>query len=235
MAKKNGSSQFKADVYVVKGKVTFADSGFPAARYRVVAMDADFLFDDRLGQAETGKDGEYEIRYGIAQFRDLFERAPDIYLLVFDENGILVTDTRSSVVRNAGPAQEIHVQAPGRGQGTPTAFVAVGGTPVDRRLFATLKPEDALELAETAVRGPGNDSNDARLIALSPELDPKRLASELCFTPLVRFLRDTARVKQWPREVSLRLEEILIGFNADAGYATHSCPNFAITYQTTVG
>src|SRR5262245_48034071 len=229
MATTKGPSKFKNEEYVVKGRVTFADSGLAAAHYRVVAMDADLLFDDKLGQAETDSGGEYEIHYGIAQFRDLFERAPDIYLLVFDEKSVPVTNTRPSVVRNAGPAQEIHVQVPGRGPDIAPATVAVGGTPVDRRVFATLEPEDVLKLAETAVRGPGNDSNDTLLAALNPEIDPKRLAAEHCFTPLVRFLRDTVRVKRWPRDVVLRLEEILIGYNAYEGYATHDCPNFTIT------
>lgn len=223
----------KAQDWVVYGRITYSDTGRPAVGVHVTAMDADFLFDDKLGETTTDEDGRFNISYDVTKFRDLFERAPDIYLLVFDEKRVLVTDTRPSVVRNAGPAQEIHVQVPGRGQDTVT--VVVGGTPVDRRVFATLEPEEFLKLAETVVRGPGKDSDDARLAALSPELDPKRLAAELCFTPLVRFLRDTVRVKQWPREVSLRLEEILIGFNADAGYATHSCPNFDITYQTSGG
>jgi hypothetical protein len=230
MVKANESSMARTEEYVVKGKVTFADSGLPSVRYRVVAMDADLLFDDKLGQTETDFEGRYEIRYGVAQFRDLFERAPDIYLIVFDEKNVRVTDTRPSVVRNAGKAQEIHVQVLERDQ--EGAAVVVGGAPVDCRIFATLDPEEFLKLAESAVRGPGKDVDGERLAALSPELNPKRLASELCFTPLVRFLRDTVRVKQWPREVSLRLEEILIGFKADAGYGSHSCPNFNITYQT---
>ena len=147
-----------------------------------------------------------------------------------DEHGRLVTDTRANVVRNASPMQEIDVQVPGGPTEVVPATMLVGGTTVDRKVFSGLTPEDVLKLAETVVNGPRDRANDLRLIALSPDLDPARLASELCFTPLVRFLRDTVRVKQWPRDVSLRLEEILIG-TPDASYATHSCPNFDITYQ----
>jgi hypothetical protein len=225
----------KSDERSVFGRVSYSESGKPAAGMRVMAMDADLLIDDEFGQTTTDDDGRFSIKYSVAQFRDLFGRTPDIYLRVYDDKGILVTDTKLNIVRNAGPAQEIHIQLPGRGVEVLLDGLPVGGTPVDRRVFATLEAEDMLKLAETTLRGPGDDFNDALLVALSPELDPKRLDSEICFTPLVRFLRDTVRVKQWPREVALRLEEVLIGYDPNAAYATHNCPNFSITYETSGG
>ncbi|MCB1037516.1 MAG: hypothetical protein KDD47_27035, partial [Acidobacteria bacterium] len=230
MASNDEARKEKRREYIVRGTVTFGETGRPAVGYQVVAMDADLIFDDRLGEATTGSDGEYEIRYGVEKFRDLLERAPDVYLRVFDGDGKLVTDTRGSVVRNAGPDLEIHVQVPGSGQ-EPAGAVEVGGVPVDPRVFAALGPAELLDLAEAAVSGPGEASRDRRLASLHPDLDPKRLEKDLCFTPLTRFLRDAVRRKEWGREVSLRLEEILIGYRPDAAYATHNCPNFQITYQ----
>lgn len=225
-------SKSKAPDHVVKGRVTFADSRRPAAEHRVVVMDADFLYDDKLGEATTGEDGGFEVRFGVEEFRDLFERAPDIYLRVHDENGMLVTDTRSSVIRNAGPMQEIFVQLPERKPEDAGPAVEVGGTPVNRPAFDQLEPEGLLAIADFAIRGRDNEAGAKLLARLSPELDPKRLAADYCFTPLVRVLRDAVRVKEWPRDVALRLEELLIGYDPAASYATLDCPNFAITYQT---
>lgn len=99
--------------YRVHGRVTYAESHAPAAQVRVTAMDADLLFDDRLGEVVTDSEGRFDLPYGIGQFRDLFERAPDIYLLVRDAAGKLLTTTRDAVVRDAGRDLEILVQLPG--------------------------------------------------------------------------------------------------------------------------
>lgn len=215
---------------LVHGRVTYADSGRPAVGVQVTAMDADLLFDDRLGVATTDADGQFGIAYGVAEFRDLFERAPDIYLQVHDAAGTLLVTTQDSVIREAGATQEILVQipepAPGRG-----ALVEVGGTPVDRRAFEQLTPERLIAIADLAIKGRGKRHSAALIEALSPELSLDRLRSELCFTPLVRFLREAVRIKGWPRTVRLQLEEILTGYDPSASYATLNCPNFAITYQ----
>ncbi len=218
---------------IIYGRITYAESGEPARGVLVTAMDADLLFDDELGEATTDSNGQFQMQYGVAQFRDLFERAPDIYLLVHDERGRLLTTTRDSVIHNAGLSQEILVQLPGTGRAKRPPVVEVGGVPVDRRVFEQLDPEDILAIADFIIQGRGDPQRGIILEQLSPELGPERLRAELCVTPLVRFLRETVRVKGWPREIALRLEEILIGYDPDAAYASFNCPNFTITYQTT--
>jgi hypothetical protein len=88
-------------------------TGDPVGDLRVLAMDADVLFDDFLGQAITDENGRYEIQYDVRQFRDLFERAPDIYLIVVDDDRV-IGNTRDTVVREAGSDREMNVQVPGR-------------------------------------------------------------------------------------------------------------------------
>lgn len=107
----------------------------------------------------------------------------------------------------------------------------VGGVPVDRRVFASLEPRDVLDIAEAAIQGKGDGKALDLLVRLNPELTPERLRLQLCFNPLVEFLRGTIEVKKWPRDVRLRLEEILIGYDPAASYATYDCPHFRITYQ----
>jgi hypothetical protein len=222
----------KTDEYIVFGRVTYGESNRPAVGVRVTAMDADLLFDDMLGQDRTDEEGQYKITYTAVEFRDLFEAAPDIYLRVHDEEGRLLTTTRDSVIRNAGQVQEIHVQLPGAGPEPQLPTLEVGGIPVDRRAFERLQPDDVLTIADFAIQGRGDRKIAGAMEALSPELSLEQLQADLCFTPLVRFLHEAVRVKDWPREVSLQLEEILTGYDPEAGYATFSCPNFTITYQT---
>jgi len=220
----------ESDSYVVHGRVSHSESGHPAAGMQVTAMDADLLFDDKLGTATTDRDGRFRITYGVEQFRDLFERAPDIYLVIHAPDGRLVTTTKDATIRNAGPDQEIEVQLPADPHAAkPT--IPVGGIPVDRRVLEVLKPDDVLAIAEHAIHGRGDGKVAATLEQLNPLLSLESMRAQLSFTPLFRFLRDIARVKNWPRDFRLRIEDILIGYDPTASYATYDCPHFSIGYN----
>lgn len=223
----------KTDDYVVFGQVTYSESGKPVGNLRVTAMDADLLFDDKLGESVTGDDGRFRINFGIAKFRDLFERAPDIYLLVHDPKGNLLTTTKEAVIRNAGHTQEINVQLQGGGPSPAVPHIKVGGVAVDRIAFERLQPEDAIAIADFAIQGRGDKRILEKLGELSPGLAIEKLKADFCFTPLVRFLRDASRMKKWSRDTRLRLEDIMTGYSPTASYATWSCTNFSITYQDT--
>lgn len=93
----------------IYGTATSMETGVGLAGLRVLAMDADVLFDDLLGQAITDEEGRYEIGYDVRDFRDLIERAPDIYLIVVDGDRV-VGDTRDVLVREAQPDREINFQ-----------------------------------------------------------------------------------------------------------------------------
>jgi enoyl-CoA hydratase len=98
------------DEWVVFGRVSYAASGAPAAGVRVTAMDADLLFDDTLGHGVTDADGHYSITYHTADFREIFERAPDLYLVVHDADGHYLATTLDTPVRHAATRQEINVE-----------------------------------------------------------------------------------------------------------------------------
>jgi hypothetical protein len=111
---------------------TSQETGDAVAGLRVLAMDADVLFDDLLGQAVTDEEGRYEIDYDVRDFRDLIERAPDIYLIVIAGDRV-VGDTRHALVRDAEPDREINFQIPAASEsgGTPSSS-SVGQGPVFR-------------------------------------------------------------------------------------------------------
>lgn len=219
--------------YIVHGQITYSESNQPARGMRVTVMDADFIFDDKLGEMTTNEEGKFTISYTTEKFRDFIERAPDIYLLIRNKQGCLLTTTRNSVIRGAGRNQEINVQLAGSGPEPQLPTVTAGGIPVDRRTFEQLEPEVVLEIAAFAFQGQGDPQVSKMLDALSPELSLDRLRADLCFTPLVIFLEDTLRIKNWSRDIRLHLEEILTGYDPHSRYATYSCGNFDISYNTT--
>jgi hypothetical protein len=71
----------------VFGTIVEDETGKPLEGLRVRALDKDFLFDDRLGDAVTDAQGRFEIDYSEAHFRDFNETEPDIYIRVFDPDG----------------------------------------------------------------------------------------------------------------------------------------------------
>ena len=91
----------------------------------------------------------------------------------------------------------------------------------------------ALRIAATALQGHDDPDSEETMRELNPDLTPPAMREQLCFTPLVRFLIDAVDIKGWPRGTRLALEDILIGYDPEAAYATFTCPNFTITYQDT--
>jgi enoyl-CoA hydratase len=99
----------RADQRLVQGRIRYTASGRPASGVRVIAMDADIFIDDVLGTAHTDADGRYRITYTTRQFRELFERAPDIYLIVRDSDGRVLGSTIDAPVYNAADEEKIDV------------------------------------------------------------------------------------------------------------------------------
>lgn len=222
----------KSDDYIVSGRVIYSESGQPAIGVRVTVMDADLLFDDKLGEAVTDDDGRFSIRYGIEKFRDLFERPPDIYLLIHDREGEPLTSTRDSVIRNAGKKQEIHVQLP-ETPAPSSRTIYVGGLQVDRQAFEKLSPEDVLIVARSVFAEKLDDKAVELLKGLHPQLADDLVRPKLCLSPITRVLKDIVSIKNYDREILLKLEELFTGYPRFGGFVTHSCGYFNINYQTT--
>lgn len=79
---------------------------------RVVAYDNDLLFDDRLGASVTAEDGSFRLHYAEADFRDLFEAKPDVYIEVFDCNGKKVYSSAKATEWQAGAEVQIDAIIP---------------------------------------------------------------------------------------------------------------------------
>lgn len=94
----------------ISGTVAETETGRPLPDLIVRAYDKDLLSDDLLGFTTTDAEGRFEIVYTEAEFRDVVETQPDVYLRIYDRMGRhLLHETRDSVRRNASDDERFHV------------------------------------------------------------------------------------------------------------------------------
>ena len=96
----------------VAGCVVEQESGSPLAGLLVRAHDRDVLYDDDLGEVETDAEGRFEIVYTEAQFQDVVETRPDLYLRIYDAAGRLVHTTERAVRRDAHIDERYEIAIP---------------------------------------------------------------------------------------------------------------------------
>ena len=83
----------------VRGLVVEAETGRALAGMLVRLYDKDVVLDDFLGEARSDGSGHFELSFSEAQFRDVFETRPDLYLHVYDPSGRNLLHTSESHVR----------------------------------------------------------------------------------------------------------------------------------------
>jgi len=95
------------------GTVTEEESGRPLAGLLVRAYDKDLFKDDHLGDCVTGAAGEFQIQYTEAQYRDLHETLPDLYVRIYDAGGKrLLLSTEKQVRKNALVVERFELRIP---------------------------------------------------------------------------------------------------------------------------
>jgi hypothetical protein len=98
-------------VFVVRGSIRDAETDAGLSGLFVKAYDKDLLFDDLMGTAFTAQDGRFEIISGATDFRDFFEKHPDIYLKVYAADRLsLLHTTRKGIRWNAASPVEFDVR-----------------------------------------------------------------------------------------------------------------------------
>jgi carotenoid cleavage dioxygenase len=85
----------------VIGTVVEAESGKPLEGLWVRAYDKDWILDDELGDTVTDAQGNFEIKYTEAQFRDLEETLPDVYIRIYDRSKKALLHTSEKAVRRS--------------------------------------------------------------------------------------------------------------------------------------
>jgi len=90
----------------ITGRVREAESGIGIPNLVVKAYDKDLLYDDLLGDERTDSAGKFEMLYEEEDFKEIFEKAPDLYLVIKtpDRSRVLYTSEKS--VRCEADAEE---------------------------------------------------------------------------------------------------------------------------------
>lgn len=110
------------EMFIIRGLVTAQNTGAGIADLTVSACDRDLLFDDLLGETQTDADGQFEIIYDAERFQSLFDRQPDIYLIIKAPDGAELHTTAPNVRFSAGREEFFDIElpadaAPGKGGG----------------------------------------------------------------------------------------------------------------------
>ena len=99
--------------YRITGFVRELGSERPLPDLRIAAYDKDLVKDDFLGEATTDASGAFEIRFTDADFKDLVESKPDIYLCVFcGDRFEPIHDTRFEIRENASHEEHFELRVP---------------------------------------------------------------------------------------------------------------------------
>jgi len=69
-------------VFKITGRVFEAESGTGVEYLLVKAVDKDLFYDDLVGERKTAANGSFEILYEERDFKELFEKKPDLYVVV---------------------------------------------------------------------------------------------------------------------------------------------------------
>lgn len=99
--------------FKIHGHVVEDESGKDLGGFFLKAYDKDLFFDDLVASAETDEHGCFEMAYTEKDFRELFERKPDLYFVVsvkFD--GCPIHSTIGQVRWNAGTDEQVEIRIP---------------------------------------------------------------------------------------------------------------------------
>jgi dienelactone hydrolase len=97
----------------ITGIVFEQETGQPLPNLIIRAYDKDLLYDDLLGDTTTDESGRFEIRYTESDFKELFEKRPDIYFRIYDASREHVIHATADSVRwNAGKDEFFEIGIP---------------------------------------------------------------------------------------------------------------------------
>lgn len=225
--------------YEIKGIIRRRTDRHGVKGLTVEAYEADLFFDDKLGSTITDTQGVFQIIYDERDFRELFEKSPDLYLEIHNRQGELIYSTKSRVRFNARREEHFLIELTDEQLGkAPAERDKIGGIPVDRNTFSKVKINDFLALAR-AFRG---EKIDDQKFALFKQLNPflvaplkptKDYETTHCLNPHIRFIQAALKRLETPKYMLDILDSVLFGIPLEASiYETN---NFSISYTSYSG
>jgi hypothetical protein len=104
-------SEPAADVWVARGRVV-DERGEGIGGLVVSLFDRDLIFDDRLLTTQTDENGEFIVTYRTADFQDLFDANPDLYLKILDAEGNTLYSCEEAVRCEADRVEVFEITLP---------------------------------------------------------------------------------------------------------------------------
>lgn len=139
--------------FTIAGVVREAESGIGIPGLFVKAYDRDLLFDDLLGTAITNAEGSFEIVSEASDFREFFERRPDLYLRILGaDRRKQLWSSKEHVRWHAGRYEEFDVRIPRAALGGSAVNPSVRLTGDEGEPQATPQPGASLVLRAAGLR-----------------------------------------------------------------------------------
>ena len=134
--------------FKITGIVRDKSAGQGLSGLRVEAWDKDLVFNDLLGNAITDEQGHFLIEFTEEHYSEIiFDRTPDLFFKVFDQNNTLITSTENSVLWNVKTGESpmtIEVDVP--------AQIPNGNTSASFIVKGQIKQADGSPLSNALVR-----------------------------------------------------------------------------------
>lgn len=99
--------------FKIHGHIVEDESGNALTGLFVKAYDKDLIFDDMVANAESNKQGDFEMAYSQNDFGELLERKPDLYFVVSSNMATSpFYTTINHVLWNAGKDEHVEIRIP---------------------------------------------------------------------------------------------------------------------------
>lgn len=221
----------------ITGTLRWSDTLEPVKDVEVALIPYDagipdgYIEKDQQFYTKTSKQGQFSFKP-----EDIDKVAKvGIYKTLLKVNGQILYISSKRLLNTKKISRGFDILIPGNfrpsdKQELPT--IKVGDIKLNSEVVKRAKPEDILRIARALV-DPSIAKKEAKNIAkLSDELVPLRGSKVWrCETPILNTIYKLIKMKQWPREIALEVEDILSMRWTGFAEHTHECANFTITYQ----
>ncbi len=230
---------------LLQGQVFWGTEEHPASGVRIKLVAAGHKAkkgQDSLAATST-KTGKFRISIAADKFSEL--DLSKMVLYAESKEGASLLERTTLPLQPGKKDNEIQIALPNEkqslvdGSGPASGRIAVvGDMELDAQELEKLKPETLICIAKAVVNKKISKRERNTIERLSPKLllPDRRDAHELTVisaTPILEVIDELIRIKDWPRDLQVQIEEILGRLNASFASVTVNCGDFRVTYQTT--
>lgn len=215
----------------INGHVRWEDDGEPVGEATVLAFRRGAA--KPLAKSRTSKAGAFSLEWKNAGSDKEGVCPVEIVLEAINEKGRRLASTGDHPLLIITPAAQVDLLAAASARSTKNdrPKMKVGPLLLDAQAVARTKPQIVLDIAKAMVDASHEKKVARRIAELSPDLIPsEHVKRTLCGTAILEVIDELIRIKKWPREIGLQVEDIL-GLRNSSFAQVHLCTNFQITYQ----